>query len=126
MTDDARPKIDSQVFYLSVLAPYATCHSPWRDTERDEVLRVRFLQRASQYFPRLRYVALANPPTVAVDWREDYGTNSTLWRWWRILRNEHGQAIEVTEIPHWEGARVREYVRDANYRALMVRMPVTL
>ena len=81
-----------------------------------EPARDEFLQRASAYFPSLRYLALATPNHST---RPAYlGDGTPVWTWWHVHRDSVGASIEIREIPVWEGRRVREYLREADAEAV--------
>ena len=90
--------------------------SPEEQTHGWERARDDFLQRASAYFPSLRYLALATPnhPT-----RPAYpGDGTPVWTWWRVHRDSVGVPAEIKEIPVWEGRRVRDFLREADAEAV--------
>ena len=86
--------------------------------EDAEECRQDLFQRAFKYLPSLRWIALA---TLQRRWRDpildDYGGDHAPWRWWRVVRDNDGAPMEVTEIPSWEGERVRTYLRAADRTA---------
>ncbi|RPD64735.1 hypothetical protein L227DRAFT_607371 [Lentinus tigrinus ALCF2SS1-6] len=96
---------------LSILAPAGPNHAP-EDIEKN---REAFLNRACQYLPSLRYIALAeSPESTTLPCKDDYSGVAAPWRWWHVVRDEDGSPIEIREIPGWEGERVRRYLRNAD------------
>ena len=82
-----------------------------------ERARDDFLQRASAYFPSLRYLALATPNRITT--RTAYpGDDTPVWTWWGVHRDSAGDPVEIREIPVWEGRRVREFLREADAEAV--------
>ena len=85
-----------------------------------ELARNEFLQRASAYFPSLRYLTLATPnlparPSNSIAPIPAYpGDYVSVWTWWRVHRNNVGAPVEIREIPVWEGRRVRDFLRDVD------------
>ncbi|KAM5542457.1 hypothetical protein V8D89_003916 [Ganoderma adspersum] len=93
---------------------------PWDSEGTWERVRSEFLQRASTYFPSLRYVALATPhwPAYIAPIPAYPGDDVPVWTWWRIHRVSEDAPVEIREIPVWEGRRVREFLRDADAEAV--------
>ncbi|TFK82976.1 hypothetical protein K466DRAFT_603256 [Polyporus arcularius HHB13444] len=89
---------------LSIRATTQAEHAPWKIVFR----RDQFLEAVSNWFPSLRYIALADIPD-GFDGNDDEKPH-----WWRVLRDDEGSPVEVREVPLWEGRRVRDYFLDAD------------
>ena len=120
MTSDAqaqylgcKPPVAAPLVALTVLAPPATS-----EPLPDEQLAT-FLAAARENIPTLRYVAVAPfcervQERLALFESECTGERAP-WRWWRVVARDGAAA--ATEVPAWEGARVRAFLRDADLDA---------
>ena len=91
--------------YPHAIAP-STCFRNYSELLRDASIRL----------PRLRYFALAWDKASVLDGtgKEDYAGDAAPWVWWKIARDSRGTPEQITEIPAWEGERVREHMRAAD------------
>ena len=89
------------------------------NSEETAELRQELFDLAFKYLPSLRWIALGAPKCrMHLDLDvQDYAGDNAPWRWWRVTRDEDGTPVEVTEIPGWEGERIRAYLRAADATA---------
>ena len=79
--------------------------------------QMNFLRNVASDVKSLRYVALADPESVAPYDIED-SDPSVARRWWRIVRDENQAPVEIREVPTWEGKRLREFLHGADREAM--------